>query len=77
MQLVETDNYSPQEHGFFPNQNLPLLATHPSARLIAYQTRNYDLILRNTATGRNAILAKSTHPFKALVFSRTDFHNDR
>ena len=71
MQLVELESYRPQEHGLFINQVNPLLVTHPSTRLIAFQTRNYDLILRNTETGRNAILAKSKHPFKSLVFSRT------
>lgn len=71
MQLVETESYQPQQQALFVHSQSPCLAVHPSGRYMAFQTRNHEIILRNSATGRAFTLFTSAHSIQNISFTRT------
>lgn len=70
MQLVETESYLPQQQALFVHSQFPCLAVHPSGRYMTFQTRNLEIILRNSATGRAFTLFASAHPIQNIIFTR-------
>lgn len=63
MLLETTLEFEPQKHAFFLNAETPLLKTHESTDYLAFTTRNNELVLHNTKTGRSSVLLQSDHCF--------------
>lgn len=70
MHLQTLLEFSPQKHALFLHPRTPLLRTHESTDFLAFATRNNEVVLHNTKTGRSTLLLKSQHGIAELAFTR-------
>jgi len=70
MHLRTLWEFCPQKHALFLHPKKALLCVHESTDFVAAVTRNNEVVLHNTKTGRSSTLLKSQNGIDCLTFTR-------